>query len=68
MIRETILTSVSAAGRVHIAPLGIIAAGEDEAGQWIVAPFRPSTTLGYGSESIVRYGATFCTRVTGWRS
>ncbi|QOG07719.1 DUF447 family protein [Aureimonas sp. OT7] len=45
MIRETILTSVSAAGRVHIAPLGIIAAGEDEAGQWIVAPFRPSTTL-----------------------
>ncbi|KHJ55527.1 tetrahydromethanopterin synthesis protein [Aureimonas altamirensis] len=45
MIRETILTSVSAAGRVHIAPLGIIAAGEGEAGQWIVAPFRPSTTL-----------------------
>lgn len=45
MIRETILTSVSASGRVHIAPLGIIAAGEDEAGQWIVAPFRPSTTL-----------------------
>jgi uncharacterized protein len=45
MIRETILTSVSASGRVHIAPLGIIAAGEDEAGRWIVAPFRPSTTL-----------------------
>ena len=45
MIRETILTSVSAAGRVHIAPLGIIAAGEGEAGRWIVAPFRPSTTL-----------------------
>ena len=41
MIRETIVTSVSAAGRVHIAPLGVIAAGEG----WIIAPFRPSTTL-----------------------
>jgi hypothetical protein len=41
MIRETIVTTVSAEGRVHIAPIGIIA---DGAG-WIVAPFRPSTTL-----------------------
>lgn len=45
MIRETILTSVSAAGQVHIAPLGIIAAGTEEDAGWIVAPFRPSTTL-----------------------
>ena len=45
MIRETILTSVSASGSVHIAPLGIIAAGGEETGRWIVAPFRPSTTL-----------------------
>lgn len=45
MIRETILTSVSASGLVHIAPLGIIADSGDEAGRWIVAPFRPSTTL-----------------------
>jgi len=29
------------AGRVHFAPLGIIA----EDGGWIIAPFRPSTTL-----------------------
>lgn len=41
MIRETIVTSVSAAGRVHIAPLGVIADGDG----WIIAPFRPSTTL-----------------------
>lgn len=41
MIRETMLTTVSRDGRVHIAPIGIIAEGEG----WIVAPFRPSTTL-----------------------
>ncbi|MGO4439209.1 DUF447 domain-containing protein [Rhizobium sp. RAF56] len=40
-IRETIVTTVSGEGRVHIAPLGIIADGE----HWIIAPFRPSTTL-----------------------
>jgi hypothetical protein len=41
MIRETIVTTMSRTGAVHIAPLGIIADGE----QWIIAPFRPSTTL-----------------------
>jgi uncharacterized protein len=41
MIRETIVTTVSAAGVVHVAPLGIIADGDG----WIIAPFRPSTTL-----------------------
>jgi hypothetical protein len=41
MIRETIVTTISADGRVHMAPLGLIADGE----RWIVAPFRPSTTL-----------------------
>jgi hypothetical protein len=41
MIRETIVTTMSAAGAVHIAPLGIIADGDG----WIIAPFRPSTTL-----------------------
>jgi len=40
-IRETILTTRSTAGEVHIAPLGIIQDGEG----WIIAPFRPSTTL-----------------------
>ena len=41
MIRETIVTTVDAAGRSHIAPLGLIAAEND----WIIAPFRPSRTL-----------------------
>ena len=41
MIRETILTTVSAEGRLHITPIGIIADGDG----WIIAPFRPSTTL-----------------------
>jgi hypothetical protein len=41
MVRETILTTISGDGRVHIAPIGIIADGDG----WIIAPFRPSTTL-----------------------
>lgn len=41
MIRETLVTTVAADGRAHIAPLGLIA---EDAG-WIVAPFAPSTTL-----------------------
>ena len=41
MIRETIVTTVDANGRPHIAPLGIIQEGDG----WIIAPFRPSTTL-----------------------
>ena len=40
-IRETIITTVDANGKVHIAPLGIIA----ESDGWIIAPFRPSVTL-----------------------
>jgi hypothetical protein len=41
MIRETILTTTDPNGVVHLAPLGLIADGEE----WIVAPFRPSRTL-----------------------
>src|SRR5262249_21379429 len=41
MIRETIVTTADAAGKVHIAPIGITVEGDD----WIIAPFRPSTTL-----------------------
>jgi len=41
MIRETIVSTADGAGRVHFAPLGIIAEGDG----WIIAPFRPSTTL-----------------------
>ena len=41
LIRETIVITIDASGRPHIAPLGLIAEGDD----WIIAPFRPSTTL-----------------------
>ena len=41
MIRETIVTTVDAEGRAHLAPLGLIAEGE----RWTLAPFHPSTTL-----------------------
>jgi uncharacterized protein len=41
MIRECIVTTLNAEGRVHIAPLGLIEDGEG----WIIAPFHPSTTL-----------------------
>lgn len=41
MIRETIVTTINAAGEPHVAPLGLI---EDQEG-WIIAPFHPSTTL-----------------------
>ncbi|TKT69359.1 DUF447 domain-containing protein [Aquamicrobium sp. LC103] len=40
-IRETIVTTIDRTGKVHIAPLGIIA----EKDGWVIAPFRPSTTL-----------------------
>ena len=41
MIRECIVTTADGAGKVHLAPLGIIAEGQG----WVIAPFRPSTTL-----------------------
>jgi uncharacterized protein len=41
LIREAIVTTVNAQGAPHLAPLGLIAEGE----QWILAPFHPSTTL-----------------------
>ena len=40
-IVETIITTQSADGIVHIAPLGLIADGP----HWIIAPFAPSRTL-----------------------
>jgi hypothetical protein len=41
MIREVIVTTIGATGETHLAPLGLIESG----GEWIIAPFRPSTTL-----------------------
>lgn len=40
-IVETIVTTMSAAGEVHIAPLGLI----EDGAHWIIAPFKPSRTL-----------------------
>ncbi|MGL4396650.1 MAG: DUF447 domain-containing protein [Hyphomicrobium sp.] len=40
-IAETIVTTLSASGEVHVAPLGLIQEGE----HWIIAPFAPSRTL-----------------------
>ena len=41
LIVETIITTTSADGTPHMAPLGLIAEGDN----WIIAPFRPSRTL-----------------------
>ena len=41
MIREVVVTTINERGEPHIAPLGII----EERGGWVIAPFRPSTTL-----------------------
>ena len=41
MIREAIVITADRAGHAHIAPIGLIAEGDG----WIIAPFRPSTTL-----------------------
>lgn len=40
-IRKSIITTADSNGKVHIAPIGIIA----EKGGWVIAPFRPSITL-----------------------
>jgi hypothetical protein len=41
VIREVVVTTINSSGKAHIAPLGLIEEGEG----WIIAPFRPSTTL-----------------------
>ncbi len=41
LIREAIIATVNLRGEAHLAPLGMISEGEN----WILAPFRPSTTL-----------------------
>lgn len=41
MIRETIVSTIDRTGRVHLAPIGLIADSDG----FIIAPFYPSTTL-----------------------
>ena len=41
LIRECVVTTLHPSGEPHLAPLGLIEDGE----HWIIAPFKPSTTL-----------------------
>jgi len=41
MIQETIVTTINAEGKIHIAPMGVHIEGD----QFIILPFRPSNTL-----------------------
>lgn len=54
LIRECVITTLSPDGKPHIAPLGLIEEGET----WILAPFRPSTTLS-NLEATPRVTASF---------
>ena len=45
MIRETVVTTCGADGRVHVAPFGLTQAEEEAPGGWIIAPFKPSASL-----------------------
>lgn len=49
MIRETIVTTVNAAGQAHVAPMGV----RQENGLVLLAPFKPSITL----ENVLASGA-----------
>jgi hypothetical protein len=70
LIRECVVTTLNALGEPHLAPLGLI---EDGDHGWIVAPFRPSTTLnnlearGRATASFVDDAEVFAGFVTGWR-
>ena len=41
LILETIVTTTSPSGDLHLVPFGLICEGED----WVLAPFRPSPTI-----------------------
>jgi len=70
MIRETIVTSTSPEGRVHIAPMGV----REENGRVILAPFRPSATLenvlatGYATVNLTDDVRVFAGCLTGRRN
>ncbi len=48
MIHEVIITTMNINGSVHIAPMGVRREGHE----WIIAPFKPSTTL----DNLKRHG------------
>lgn len=45
MIFETVVSTVSPAGEVHLAPMGVRYEGEGDAAVVVLMPFKPSTTL-----------------------
>lgn len=69
VIFETVVTTVSAAGRMHLAPMGVRYAGEAV----VLMPFRPSTTLdnivetGHAVLNVVVDTRVFAGAVTGRR-
>lgn len=63
-IVETIVTTRSADGQIHIAPLGLIQDGAGtDASAWIIAPFRPSRTL----DNLISNGFAVANHVTDVR-
>ena len=69
LIRECVVTTLTAAGEPHLAPLGLIKDGD----HWIIAPFRPSMTLsnlearGQATASFIDDAEVFAGFVTGQR-
>ena len=45
MIFETVVSTLSAAGEVHLAPMGVRYEGEGDAAVVVLMPFKPSKTL-----------------------
>lgn len=70
LIHECVVTTLTAEGQPHVAPLGLI----EEGGYWIAAPFRPSTTLsnlernGKLTASFTDDARIFASLVTGVRN
>jgi hypothetical protein len=70
MMRETIVTSVSREGDIHIAPMGV----REEQGLVVLSPFRPSTTLenvlatGYATVNLSDDVRVFAGCLTGRRN
>jgi uncharacterized protein len=70
LIHECVVTTLSHDGRPHVAPLGLI----EEGAHWIIAPFRPSSTLSNltrtpkATASFTDDARVFAGLVTGTRS
>ena len=54
LVHECVVTTLSSEERPHVAPLGLI----EDGAHWIIAPFRPSTTL-FNLEHSSKFTASF---------